>query len=135
LTVQEAGWAGKQNGELLSLAETAFDVLVTIDTNLLYQQNLAGRKIAIVVLQLSSNRLDHLRTHFPAVASALDNLSPGKSSWLATPPENHLASSDVSNEAFSCESDTIARYHDPGRRCSPRERSKVLSSGLLAGLI
>jgi hypothetical protein len=133
LTVQEAGWAGKQNGELLSLPETAFDVLVTID--LLYQQNLAGRKIAIVVLQLSSNRLDHLRPYFPAVVSALDNLSPGKSSWLATPPEDHYASSDVLNEASSCESDTIARYHDPGRRCSPRERSKVLSSGLLVGLI
>jgi RHS repeat-associated protein len=50
-TVQEAGWSGKQNGELLSLAEVAFDVLVTVDTNLLYQQNLAGRRIAIVVLQ------------------------------------------------------------------------------------
>jgi predicted nuclease of predicted toxin-antitoxin system len=33
-TVREAGWSGKQNGELLSLAETAFDVLVTVDTNL-----------------------------------------------------------------------------------------------------
>ena len=49
-TVQEAGWFGKQNGELLTLAESAFDVLVTIDTNLRHQQNLADRKIAIVVL-------------------------------------------------------------------------------------
>ena len=47
-TVQEAGWAGKENGDLLSLAEDAFDVLITLDTNLSYQQNLAGRKIAIV---------------------------------------------------------------------------------------
>ena len=39
-TVQEAGWPGKQNGELLRLAEAAFDVLVTVDTNLSYQQNL-----------------------------------------------------------------------------------------------
>jgi predicted nuclease of predicted toxin-antitoxin system len=37
LTVQEAGWSGKQNGELLNLAEKAFDVLVTLDTNLRYQ--------------------------------------------------------------------------------------------------
>src|SRR5258708_495659 len=43
-TVQEAGWSGKHNGELLNLAETAFDVLVTVDPNLRYQQNLAGRK-------------------------------------------------------------------------------------------
>src|SRR6266403_1407223 len=40
LTLQEAGWSGKQNGELLSLAEAAFDVFVTVDTNLRYQQNL-----------------------------------------------------------------------------------------------
>ena len=55
-TVQEAGWAGKKNGDLLSLAEDAFDVLITLDTNLSYQQNLAGRKIAIVVIRSSSNR-------------------------------------------------------------------------------
>ncbi len=78
LTVQEAGWAGMQNGELLSLAETAFDALVTVDTNLCYQQNLMGRRIAIVVLQSSSNRLDHLRQHFPAVLSALEKIQPGK---------------------------------------------------------
>jgi predicted nuclease of predicted toxin-antitoxin system len=54
-TVQESGWAGKKNGELLTLAESFFDVLLTVDTNLRYQQNLQGRKIAIVVLQSSSN--------------------------------------------------------------------------------
>jgi len=42
-TVQEAGWAGKKNGDLVNLAETGFDVLLTVDTNLRYQQNLAGR--------------------------------------------------------------------------------------------
>jgi predicted nuclease of predicted toxin-antitoxin system len=77
-TVQEAGWSGKQNGELLSLAEAAFDVLVTVDTNLLYQQNLAGRRIAIVVLQSPSNRLEHLRQTFPALALALANIKPGE---------------------------------------------------------
>ncbi|SRR6266404_3568178 len=77
-TVQETGWSGKQNGELLTLAETAFDVLVTVDTNLRYQQNLAGRKIAIVVLQSSSNRLDHLQQFFSACASALNKIKPGE---------------------------------------------------------
>jgi hypothetical protein len=43
------------------------DALITVDTNLRYRQNLAGRKIAIVVLHSSSNRLDHLRQHFPPV--------------------------------------------------------------------
>jgi predicted nuclease of predicted toxin-antitoxin system len=55
LTVQEAGWCGKLNGELLDLAECEFNVLITLDTNLRYQQNLAGRKIAIVVLVARSN--------------------------------------------------------------------------------
>jgi predicted nuclease of predicted toxin-antitoxin system len=54
LTVQDAGWSGKENGELLALAEVEFDVLVTLDTNLRYQQNLAGRKISIVVLRAQS---------------------------------------------------------------------------------
>jgi predicted nuclease of predicted toxin-antitoxin system len=77
LTVQEAGWSGKENGALLAVAETEFDVLVTVDTNLRYQQNLAGRGIAIVVLQSSSNRLEHLRQYFPALALALERIEPG----------------------------------------------------------
>lgn len=43
-TVQEAGWSGKANGELLSLAELQFDVLVTIDSNLSFHQKLSGRR-------------------------------------------------------------------------------------------
>jgi len=57
-TVQERGWSGKKNGELLNLAEDKFDVLVTLDTNLRYQQNLAGRRVAIVVLVAHSSRMD-----------------------------------------------------------------------------
>ena len=78
LTVQEAGWSGKQNGDLLSLAEAAFDVLVTLDTNLRFQQNLASRRIAIVILRSSSNRLDHFRQHFPACVLALEKIKPGE---------------------------------------------------------
>lgn len=48
LTVQLAGSSGKQNGELLALAEGKFDVLITLDTNLLYHQNLAARRIAVI---------------------------------------------------------------------------------------
>jgi len=69
---------GKENGELLSLAETAFDALITVDTNLTYQQNLAGRKIAIVVIGSSSNRLDHLRRFFPACVLALKTIKSGE---------------------------------------------------------
>ena len=51
----------------MDLAEVAFDVLITLDTNLHYQQNLSGRKIAIIVLKSFSNRLEHLRQRFPSV--------------------------------------------------------------------
>jgi hypothetical protein len=54
-TAYELGWSRLKNGELLRLAEAqGFDVLVTTDANLKYQQNLAGRKITIVVLLSTS---------------------------------------------------------------------------------
>ena len=77
LRVQEVGWAGKENGELLALAENKFDVLVTIDTNLRYQQNVTGRRIAIVIIMAKSNRLEHLAQHFPSCAKVLDQINPG----------------------------------------------------------
>jgi len=77
LTVQEAGWAGKSNGELLALAETAFEAFVTLDTNLRYQQNLANRRIAVVVIVSPSNRLTELKRLFPACAEALKAIQPG----------------------------------------------------------
>jgi len=78
LTVREAGWSGKENGELLTLAEADFDVLVTVDTNLRYQQNLTGRKIAIVVLLARSNRMSDLSPHFPACLKAAETVKPGE---------------------------------------------------------
>ena len=82
LTVQEAGWAGKSNGELLSLAETAFEVFVTLDTNLRYQQNLAGRRIAVIVMVAASNRLEQLSPLFPACAEALNTIKRGDVVYL-----------------------------------------------------
>jgi predicted nuclease of predicted toxin-antitoxin system len=78
VTVQQAGWTGEKNGELLNLAEPLFDVLVTLDTNVQYQQNLAGRKLAVVVLHSSSNWLEHLRQYFPESVSAIQKIKPGQ---------------------------------------------------------
>ena len=50
----EKGWAAFANGELLNAAESAFDLLVTTDQNLPYQQNLSGRKLAILILPTTS---------------------------------------------------------------------------------
>jgi|SRR5277367_3693059 len=77
-TVQEAGWSGKSNGELLNLAETSFDAFVTLDTNLRYQQNLTGRRIAVVVIGAPSNRLSQLSPFFSACAKALESIKPGE---------------------------------------------------------
>ena len=77
-TVQEAGWSGKANGELLALAEPLFDVLVSIDKGLQYQQNISGRKIAIVILRARSNRLADLEPQFPSCALALTTVKPGQ---------------------------------------------------------
>jgi hypothetical protein len=71
------GWSGKKNGELLGLAENEFDALITVDTNLRYQQNLTGRKIAIVLLRATSNRLSHLKLYFEACAQALSTIKSG----------------------------------------------------------
>ncbi len=76
-TVQEAGWSGQENGELLALADASFDVLVTIDLNLRYQQNLTGRKIALLIVHARSNRVVDLEPHFPACVQKLRTLQPG----------------------------------------------------------
>jgi len=55
------GWASKRNGELLALAVGQFDVFLTADRNLSYQQDLSSLDIAVVVLVARSNRLDDLR--------------------------------------------------------------------------
>jgi hypothetical protein len=59
VTVQQRGWGGIKNGELLRLAESEFDLFITADQNIRYQQNLAGRRIPI--LELSTNDIRRLR--------------------------------------------------------------------------
>jgi len=60
-TVPEMGWSGTKNGALLRLAEQNFDVFVTADQNVEYQQNLGTAQIAIIVLVAPNNRLRALR--------------------------------------------------------------------------
>jgi predicted nuclease of predicted toxin-antitoxin system len=76
-TVQEARWSGKENGELLALADASFDVVVTIDRNLRYQQNLTGRRIALLIVRARSNRVLDLEPHFSACAETLRTIQPG----------------------------------------------------------
>jgi len=73
-TVQEQGLSGTVNGTLLARLEGVFDVFITADKNLRYQQNLTGRTLAI--LELPTNRLPLLRTLFPRISAAVDSIAP-----------------------------------------------------------
>jgi hypothetical protein len=78
-TARFAKLAGLKNGRLLDAAEEfGFDVLITVDQEIPYQQDLRGRTIAIVILCASTNRLRHLSFLVPAVNSALDSIAPGE---------------------------------------------------------
>ena len=71
-------WAGKKNGELLYLmAGAGFEVLLTVDQNLRYQQNLTACGVSIVVMVALSNRLDVLVPLIPGVEAALAGIQPG----------------------------------------------------------
>ncbi len=76
-TVQESGWAGKKNGELLRLIAGQFDVFITIDGHLPSQQNLAALKVALIVLKAPNNRLATLMPLMEQVTAALDEIQPG----------------------------------------------------------
>jgi hypothetical protein len=75
----KAGLAGVTNGELLQRAEELdFDVLLTVDQNLPYEQRIEGRRIALLVLCARSNRLDHLLPLMPACLDALGTVEAGQ---------------------------------------------------------
>jgi predicted nuclease of predicted toxin-antitoxin system len=77
-TVRRAGYGSKKNGELLTLAEGRWDVLLTSDRRIKYQQNMAGRNLSIVVLCAKSNRMRDLLPLMSACAQVLLSISPGQ---------------------------------------------------------
>jgi len=77
VTVHYAGWRGLKNGALLVQAAAAgFDVIVTVDNGVAFQQNLARLPIAIVVLETPSNDIDDLRPLVPRLLAALSTIAP-----------------------------------------------------------
>lgn len=80
-TAFELGWSRLTNGDLLAAAEGQFDVLVTTDQNLRYQQSLAGRKLAVLVLPTTS--WPRLRDRVGEIIEALASLKTG--SYLELP--------------------------------------------------
>ena len=76
-TVQEQGWAGVSNGELLRVAQETFAVIVTGDKRLRSQQNVSGFKIAVVVISLASVTPARVRSIVPRIKSAIEQAEPG----------------------------------------------------------
>ena len=77
-TVQEMGWAGTRNGELLALATNQFDVFLTVDSNLSFQQDLTRFNIAVVVMVAEGNRRSDLQPLIADVLSVLKAIAPGQ---------------------------------------------------------
>ena len=86
-TVQQMGWDGIENGDLLDIAQTEFDVLLTTDKGIKYQQNFTGRDIAVITLRGIDNRIPTLILLMPQVrvcAKFMMEVQP------ALPPEQSL---------------------------------------------
>ena len=77
-TALQMGWTGIRNGDLLKLAEDKFDVFITVDRNLSFQQHLPRFNIAVVVLHAKTNRIDELKPLVPKLLSTLSTVEPGK---------------------------------------------------------
>jgi hypothetical protein len=78
ITVAECGWSGKKNGELLAQADLLFDLLLTLDKNLPYQQNLNTKRIAVLIVRAHSNRIQDLLPLIPESLAALESIQPGQ---------------------------------------------------------
>ena len=75
-TAKKRGWHAVKNGELIQKAETEFDLFITCDQNIRYQQNLQGRRIAI--LELSSNDLRRIMMSGELLDQAVETIQPGE---------------------------------------------------------
>ena len=84
-TVPQMGWAGIKNGQLMGLAAQQFDVFITVDRNLSFQQNLPKLNIAVIVLHAPTNRLVDLKPLAPAILEALPTVQAGQATIVTEP--------------------------------------------------
>jgi hypothetical protein len=76
------GWTTIKNGELLALAAKEFDIFVTVDRNLSFQQNLHAFEIAVIVLCAKSNRLAELRSLVPELLASILTAKSGLATYI-----------------------------------------------------
>ncbi|MGD0537602.1 MAG: DUF5615 family PIN-like protein [Verrucomicrobiota bacterium] len=77
-TSRQMNWQGLTNGQLLAAADPHFDVFLTVDKNLVHQQNLGGFRLAVIVLRAPSNKIEDLVPLMPKVLALLPTLKPGQ---------------------------------------------------------
>ena len=81
-TARQMGWTTVKNGALLTLASQHFDVFVTVDRNLSFQQNLDSFSVAVVVLRAKSNRLADLKPLVPSLLAAIASAPPAVATFI-----------------------------------------------------
>jgi len=122
-TARYAGLAGLTNGELLAAAETAkFEVFLTVDQGIEYQQNLTGRSIAIIIVRTKSNRLKDLLPHVPVCLAQIESIQPGqivriegqvkRNALLMEDSSEHKSFQFSDNRTHSCCTIISARVND-----------------------
>ena len=81
-TARQMKWSTIKNGELLALAAKEFDVFVTVDRNLSFQQNLPAFAIAVIVLRAKTNRLSDLQPLVPELLASIPTAKPGAVTYV-----------------------------------------------------
>ena len=85
-TVHEQGWDTLEDGPLLTAAQKEFDVLVTIDGGIEFQQNLSKFQIGVVIAHVPKNQLIHYRVIQKELLAAIENAIPGQAVHVRVPP-------------------------------------------------
>ena len=78
------GWASLKNGKLLALAEKEFEIFLTVDSNLSFQQHLSKFNIAVIVLGTPSNRLADLRAFVPQILTSIPRAKKGEALFISS---------------------------------------------------
>ena len=82
LTVRQMNWLGLSNGRLLEVANSQFAVFLTVDRNLVTQQDLTGLRIAVIVMRARSNKIEDLGPLVPQVLALLASLQSGTVAFI-----------------------------------------------------
>lgn len=85
-TAHERGWSTIKNGELLALVAKEFEVFVTVDRNLAFQQNLPAFAVSVIILRATSNRLADLRPLIPLLLEAIPTAQRGAVTYVGIAP-------------------------------------------------